>query len=88
MDESFLAILRCPITRQPLRLADDETLARVNDCIARNELISRGDEPIEQQLTKALISEDAAYLYPVTDDIPALTPDRAIELDQIEKTNE
>lgn len=87
MDEAFLNILRCPITRQTLRIVDALFLDRVNSAIEKGDLKTHAGDVVETQLEAALINQDQSFLYGVTDHIPALTPDRAIVLDQFEKTD-
>lgn len=84
MDEKFLEILRCPISRQTLHVASDAMLARVNDVIEKGNCVSRSGEAVDRSLPLALTNEDETFLYAVFDEIPALTPDRAIVLDQFE----
>lgn len=68
----LLEILRCPITRQPLVLAEPGVLAEVN---ARH-ASSREDGPLDA----ALIRADRTALYPIIDGIPVLLPESLINL--------
>ncbi len=56
--ESFLPILRCPATQQPLRWATEEEKNRHSIL------------PSE----KALASESGDHVYPISDGIPILLP--------------
>lgn len=67
MDEAFLEILCCPITHQPLRLADARTLERVRT-------------QSNHELSEALVREDGQTAYPVVNGIPLLVPEEAIAL--------
>ena len=80
VDAELLEILVCPETRQPVRLASAEELARVNERAARGELRNRGGEAIEGALAEALIREDGRVLYPVDDGIPVMLVEASIEL--------
>ena len=67
MDEALLEILCCPLTRQPLRRADAETLARAA-------------ERTSTALGEGLLREDGRMLYPVKNGIPLLVPEEGIAL--------
>lgn len=70
----LLALLRCPITRQPLTWASPELLAQ-----ARTRMANPGPgEP--EALEAALVREDGAVLYPVLGGIPVLLAEQAIHL--------
>ncbi len=66
---SLLQALRCPKTKQRLRLATEETLAPF--------------QAIEPNLTDALLTEDLQRAYPIDDGFPILLVDRAIELPSV-----
>ena len=42
--------------------------------------MTRGGEPVEKELTEALIREDGQVLYPVDEGIPVMLIDESIEL--------
>ena len=83
INQEILKILVCPQDQAPLRLADEELLARVNGAISAGQIENQGGEPVRQLLEAALVRRDDALLYPITDDIPVLLSDEAIRLDQI-----
>ncbi len=56
--DELLPLMRCPVSKLPLRLATDDE--------KRSAAL-----PVEKH---ALVSEDARHLYPVTDGIPILLP--------------
>ena len=70
----LLALLRCPITRQPLSWASPELLAVVN-ARAANLDVGKTDA-----LDAALVRADGAVLYPVLGGIPVLLAEQAIPL--------
>lgn len=67
MDDDLLQILCCPVTRQPLRLADETALAQAR---------SRVDKP----LSGGLLRQDGRILYPIANGIPILLPEEGIPL--------
>lgn len=83
VDEELLRILVCPETHKPLRLADEELLARLNGAIAAGKVANRGGRAVEEPLSAGLVSEDSAAIYPIVDDIPVMIVDEAIPLDQL-----
>lgn len=83
LDAQLLEILVCPETRQPLALADAETLSKVNAAIAGAMLKSRSGQVVAGELASALVREDGALMYPVRDDIPIMLVDEAIDLGQL-----
>ena len=67
MDEEVLQILGCPLTRQPLRVADKKALSEASAKVAR-------------PILEGLIREDGRMLYPISNGIPLLTPEEGIPL--------
>ena len=76
LSAELLSILRCPETRQPLRLAPQDVLAR----IAREQLCNRSGRPVALPLDGGLLREDEALLFPVRSGIPVLLIEEAIPL--------
>jgi uncharacterized protein YbaR (Trm112 family) len=76
----LLEILVCPETKQPVALATAECLEELNQKIRSGELRNRSGEPVEKELTEALVREDGKVLYPVDDGIPVMLIDELIEL--------
>jgi len=80
IDDEFLRILRCPVTRQPLQVADDAILARINAAIGAGRLLNRLGQTVTQALDGGLINQTQTLLYPIHDEIPCLLADEAIDL--------
>ena len=80
VDASLVAILACPETHQPVHVADEATVKKVNAAIAGGTLKNRDGESVGEVIQAGLIREDGAYLYPVRDDIPVMLIGEAIPL--------
>ncbi len=76
----LLEILVCPETKQPVRLAGDDVLAKLNAEIEAGKLRNRGGEPVAKRVEEALIREDGKILYIVDDSIPVMLIEESIEL--------
>jgi len=77
----LLEILVCPETKQPVKLAPDELLARLNERIRAGQLRNRGGDPVSKPLEEGLVREDGQVLYPVDDSIPVMLVEESIPLD-------
>jgi len=80
IDKELLEILACPATRQPLRLATADEVARVNTGVTAGTLVNVGGAKVEGPLTAGLVREDGAVLYAIREDIPVLLIDEGIAL--------
>ena len=80
VDASLVQILACPETHQPVRVADEATVQKVNAGIATGTVKNREGAPVAEAIQTGLIREDGAYLYPVREDIPVMLIGEAIPL--------
>ena len=80
VSSELLEILVCPETKQPVALAGEDVLARVNEAIAAGTLRNRGGSKVEKPVVEGLIREDGKILYPVDDGIPVMLIEESIEL--------
>ena len=78
VDPELLEILVCPETRQPVRMADDDLLERVNRSIREGGVTNRAGEEVAEPLEAGLVREDGEVIYPVRDDIPVMLVDEAL----------
>ncbi len=80
VSDELLEILVCPETRQPVKPAGADQLARLNEQVRTGTLRNRGGDPVEKDITEGLVREDGRVLYPVDDGIPVMLVDESIEL--------
>jgi uncharacterized protein YbaR (Trm112 family) len=83
VDASLVEILACPETHQPVTVADEATVSKVNAAIAAGTLKNREGEAVTEPIQTGLVREDGAYLYPVRDDIPVMLIGEAIALAEL-----
>jgi uncharacterized protein YbaR (Trm112 family) len=83
VNPELLEILVCPETMQTLKVADAETLLRVNQAVKDGVLENQGGDRVRDQLEEGLVREDGKVLYPVREDIPVMLLDEAIRLDSL-----
>jgi len=77
----LLAVIVCPESRQPLSLAADDLLARVNAAVEKGGVTNVGGDAVERPLEAGLVREDGKVVYPVRDDIPVLLVEEGIPTD-------
>ena len=80
VDASLVAILACPETHQPVHVADEPTVSKLNAAIASGSVKNRDGEAVSEAVETGLIREDGAYLYPVREGIPVMLIGEAIAL--------
>lgn len=80
IDPQLLEILRCPETLQPLTLAGDDLLERLNAKIAAGELSTVGGETVDEPVDGALLREDGEILYVIRDEIPEMLIEAGIRV--------
>jgi uncharacterized protein YbaR (Trm112 family) len=80
VSEELLEILVCPETRQPVKLASSDQLAKLNAQVRDGSLRNRGGDPVDDELSEGLVREDGTVLYPVDDGIPVMLIEESIEL--------
>lgn len=78
IDSDFLKILCCPESRQPLALAGDALVSRLNADIAAGKLQNRAGKPVTRPCEGALLRKDGQFAYLICSGIPVLLPDEAI----------
>jgi len=82
--KELLDILVCPETHQPLQLAEDAFVSRLNDRISKGELVNRKGDKVTDAVNGALIREDRQFVYLIQDDIPIMLVDEAVPMTGLE----
>lgn len=83
VNPELLEILVCPESKQRLKVADADTLERLNQAVDEGYLRNQGGDRVKARLEGGLIREDGQLLYPVQDEIPVMLMDEAIRLDSL-----
>lgn len=83
INEELLSILRCPITKSRLTVADQKLIDKINERIEQEKIENCIGEKVTRSVDSGLINESQAHLLPIFDGIPCLIPDEAIPLAQI-----
>jgi len=83
LDKDLLEILACPETKEPVHLADEALVARVNAAIEAGRVRSRDGNPVTRSMDAALVREDGKVLYAVRGGIPIMLVDESIDLDTL-----
>ena len=80
VDPELLAILRCPESLQPLRLADDSQIQRLLQQARQAGLQNLAGTNVAAEFEAVLIREDGKRAYLVRDGIPVMLIDEAVAL--------
>ena len=80
-DFELLKLLRCPETRQPLRIADAPVVRALNERIAAGQVHNRGGAKVNEPCDGGLIREDGRYLYPIRQEIPVMLIAEALPME-------
>ena len=83
IDKDLLAILCCPETKQPVSLADESLIQRVNEAIGRGKLQNKGKQGVTLPVDGGLVRADAKILYPIRENIPVMLIEEGIPLEQV-----
>jgi uncharacterized protein YbaR (Trm112 family) len=79
-DKELLDIIVCPVSHQPLQLADQALLARINQAIGAGWVKDQLGRTVAEPLEEALIRKDGRILYPIRDGIPVMLGEEGISV--------
>ena len=82
IDFKLLQMLRCPLDKSELAIADDALVTRLNAAIERGEATDRAGQKVSQLIQSGLVTGDEKWVYPIRAGIPTLIPDQAIAAGQ------
>ena len=80
LDARMLATLVCPDTHQPITLATDDLLARLNQASVAGSLKNHAGHMIHDSIDAVLVRADGKGAYLVVDGVPHLLSDERIDL--------
>ncbi len=83
IEPKLLALLRCPLTGEPLECAEITLIERLNAAIGEGQLSDAQDQKIGQPVEGGVITVDRKRLYPICGGIPKMIGDESILLDQL-----
>jgi len=81
INQKLLEIIVCPVSRQPLHVADRQLIDRLNQAIGAGLVKDRAGRPATTPIQEGLLRQDGQVLYPIRDDIPVLLADEGIPID-------
>jgi len=80
IEADFLRLLVCPQSHEPLRMASEEELGRVNRSIRAGTARNRAGDTVVGEIEEGLVAESGGFVYPVSEGIPNLLVEEAIDL--------
>ena len=80
VDSELLAILRCPESLQPLRLAEDFVVQRLQEQARQGSLQNLQGSKVPADFEALLVREDGKRGYLVREGIPVMLIDEAVTL--------
>jgi len=78
IDKQLLEIIVCPVNRQPLQVANQSLLTRINQAIAAGQVKDQAGRPVTAPIEEGLLRQDGRMLYPIREGIPVLLADEGI----------
>ena len=81
INKEVLAILCCPETKQPVHVADDAVVKKLNEAVARGDLKNKGKKPVTEPIDGGLVRADNKILYPIRENIPVMLIEEGIPLE-------
>lgn len=80
MNADFLKILRCPVTKSGLTIAEDSLIKKLNDSIEAGTLVNVAGQAVSESVESGLVNEDQSLFLPIRKGIAIMVQDQAIQL--------
>ena len=81
MNSELLNILACPRSQRKLLMAPKEVIEKVNKMIVEEKCFNLGGRLVKEPIQKGLYEPIQKLLYVITDNIPVLLVEEAIQID-------
>lgn len=82
MNEWLLRIIRCPLTSQPLEMANPALVDKLLEQSQAGQLFSHKGIAVDAEFDAGLVDQTHTYFYRIRDGIPSLIPDEAVSLSE------
>ncbi|MEM7195414.1 MAG: Trm112 family protein [Pseudomonadota bacterium] len=83
-DPYLLDVLVCPITKQPLSVANSEVVDRLNRAIEGDAIQTNGGEAVTTTVPHALITRNGTMIYRIESGLPVLLEEQGITSIQLD----
>lgn len=77
---AFLADLRCPETKSPLREGTAAEVETLNTAIRGGSVKNRADKPVTDPVDGLLLSTGGAWAYPIRKGVPVLMIEESVRV--------
>ncbi len=80
MQSWLLALIQCPITHEPLRVAESALVNALRAKQLTGKLLNRQGMCVTEEFQSGLVNASNRWFYPIIDDIPSLICEESIPL--------
>jgi uncharacterized protein YbaR (Trm112 family) len=77
MKPELVDLLRCPVSKAPVRLATLEELREINRLALEGKLVTRGGTRIREAFGECLVCDETKACYPIRDGLPVMLVDES-----------
>lgn len=85
VDRKLLEILRCPVTKLPVKTLSKDRIRKLNQLISEGEVDYVDGSIVDKPVDEALITENDRTIYRVDDNIPIMLEDQGIPTEQFKE---
>lgn len=85
VDRKLLEILRCPVTKLPVKTLSKDRIRKLNQLISEGEVDYVDGSIVDKPVDEALITENDRTIYRVDDSIPIMLEDQGIPTEQFKE---